>query len=616
MVEALGLAMVKNEADVIEAFVRHNLQFMDALFIGDNDSVDGTRDILVQLRQEGLPIVLFDDPIIGHFQAEKVTGLYRRIVPKFKPRFVFLLDADEFIVAPSREALYIQLRAIRPGCQAQYYWRTYIPAPTSRDSGTADPLRRIIHRRANEEPWAKSIIITDPTIDTKLKVEQGGHSVTHAGKLLPTVELTDIVLAHFPVRSIDQTTGKALVGWITNLERYRRRPESGMGFQKKLLYERIVHGPGLTPEDLTREALKYAQYPDSEYTKLQWPGGVVCEPIVPGYEELTVQPAATCTPLLELARCVDKILNPEADSAEFAGDSEFLRVLGRRPNKRRNSVSKFVIGGKLHSLLPRVLTARNNFVDLPPFRYLADRDRPTSVLDIGCGTGEYLKYFATRGTQFIRGVDNVDGALGCLEPDEYMRADLEKPLTLPSTFDLVICMGVAENIPSHSEGILIDNIAGHASKRIVFSSVCPGKPGAAHAKSKVIAHWLDLFEPTGWYPALFDSLALRSLSTFPWLRSSLVVLVQDNRNAVEARRHLTHLDRQTKKWDMQPPAVVTHPFTETASKLPKERGPLLTTTRNTVKAVRSIRIFDPKTGKLIPSQDVVKTFQANMRPTT
>ncbi len=132
MIEALGIAIVKNEADVIEPFVRHNLGFMDALFIADNSSVDGTREILVELQQEGLPVVPFDDPIVGHFQAEKMTAMYRRVVPQFKPRFVFLLDADEFIVTPSREALYVQLRAMRPGIQAQYCWRTYSPRRQAR----------------------------------------------------------------------------------------------------------------------------------------------------------------------------------------------------------------------------------------------------------------------------------------------------------------------------------------------------------------------------------------------------------------------------------------------------------------------------------------------------
>ncbi len=132
MIEALGIAMVKNEADIIESFVRHNLEFIDALVIAAMTSVDGPREILVRLRQEGLPIVLFDDPIVAHFQAEKVTALYRRVVPEFEPRFIFLLDADEFVVAPSREALYLQLRAMQAGIQAQYYWRSYIPHPQAR----------------------------------------------------------------------------------------------------------------------------------------------------------------------------------------------------------------------------------------------------------------------------------------------------------------------------------------------------------------------------------------------------------------------------------------------------------------------------------------------------
>lgn len=615
MIEALGIAMVKNEADVIEAFVRHNLQFMDALFIGENDSVDGTREILVQLRQEGLPIVLFDDPIVGHFQAEKVTELYRRIMPEFKSRFVFLLDADEFIIAPSKEALYLQLRGMQPGCQAQYYWRTYIPAPTSQEGGTTDPLRRITHRRANEEPWAKSIIVTDPTFDTKLKVEQGNHSVTYAGKPLPTVKLQDIVLAHFPVRSIDQATGKALVGWITNLERHRRRPTPGMGFQKKLLYQRIVHGPGLTPEDLTREALKYAQYPDSEYTKLRWPEGVVCEPVVPGYDALTLQPAATCTPLQKLARCVDKILNPEADSAEAVGETEFLQILDQKPKKWYDYVPQLPLGGKLQAQFSHLRIAEDDFVDLPPFRYLADRDRPASVLDIGCGSGAYLKYFATRGTEAIRGVDSIDGKFGYLQPNEYTRVDLERPLDLSDTFDLVICTSVIDNTSPHLERVLVDNIAGHASKHIVFCGERHGESRAAHVNSQTIAHWLDLFQSAGWYPCLFDTLALRSLSTLSWFRTGLVVFIQDDRDAVEARARLMELDKHKARWNMQRPGVITHPFTETASKLPKERGPVLTTTRNTVKALRSLTIFDPATGELLSSHDVVQMFKTNMWPT-
>ncbi|MBQ1762801.1 MAG: glycosyltransferase family 2 protein, partial [Aquincola sp.] len=55
---ALALGMVKNEADIVEAFVRHNLHFVDLMVLLDNGSTDGTRDILEALQKEGLPLLV------------------------------------------------------------------------------------------------------------------------------------------------------------------------------------------------------------------------------------------------------------------------------------------------------------------------------------------------------------------------------------------------------------------------------------------------------------------------------------------------------------------------------------------------------------------------------
>lgn len=554
MIEALGIACVKNEADVIEAFVRHNLAFMDALFILENDSVDGTREILVELRRQGLPIVLFDDPIVGHFQAEKVTAVYRQVVPKFKPRFVFLLDADEFIVTPSREALYGQLRSMHPGSQAQYYWRTYVPAPTAREGDAFDPLRSITHHRISEDQWAKSIIVTSPKIDTRLKIQQGNHNVKSAGRSLPTVTLQNAVLAHFPVRSIDQATSKALVGWITNLERYRHRRRSGFGFQKKLLYERIVHGGGLTPEDVTHEALKYAQSAEIE---AKWPNDVVYEPVVPRYERLTEKSMDSCTPLQKVVRCVDKILNPDA-IPNSATTVEFLETKPKTSRARTRSPYR-----KVRSKL----ATHNLYVDLPPFRHIAESDCPDSVLQIGCGAGAYLKYFASQGTRTILGVDSGDGKFGYLEPQEYLRSDPTARLQLGKTFDLVICTGVIEHVSAQSEGVVVDNIVRHANKRIVFSGARPGQPGADDLNRQPIAHWLDLFASSGWYVSQFDTLALRSLSTFPGFRENLVVLTRGSEDGADAAVYLTELENDGVKWRNQRPAVIGHPFTGIADEL-------------------------------------------------
>jgi SAM-dependent methyltransferase len=562
MIEALGIACVKNEADVIEAFVRHNLELMDALVVLDNDSVDGTREILVQLRQEGLPIVLFDDPIIGHFQAEKVTAVYRQVVPTFRPRFVFLLDADEFIVVPSREALYTQLRTMRPGSQALYYWRTYIPAPTNTAPSISDPLHDITHHKRSEDPWAKSIIATKPSIDTKLKIQQGNHDVKLGRRSLATLRLQDAALAHFPVRSIDQATSKALVGWITNMERNRHRRRSGSGFQKKLLYERIVHGAGLTPEDVTQEALKYAQ---SSPARSSWPQDVVDEAVVPRYARLTARSIATSTPLQKVARCVDKILNPDSTLTSVATATGFLQVPAG--TGRRGSIRSAKAVHRLYDVR-RFRSAR---IDLPPFRHLAERDHPASVLHLGCGSGAYLRYFASEGAEAILGIDSGDRPR-FLRADEYLTADLHEALHLGKLFDLVICSELAERMAADSHTALVHNIVRHAKSRIVFSSARPGRPGAARPGCQPIAHWLDLFASAGWYPHLFDSLSMRSLATYPWLRTELVVLTRDDTGAAEARDHLIALEQRKASWSSRQPSVVTHSFTELARALQKGRG--------------------------------------------
>ncbi len=526
MIEALGIAMVKNEADIIEAFVRHNLGFMDALAIVDNDSVDGTREILVQLQQEGLPIILFDDPMVAHFHAQIMTAVYRKVVPKFKPRFVFLLDADEFIVASSREALYAQLHAMRPGTVAQYCWRSYIPSPTGPEGDAADPLRSITHRKVVEHrPWWKAVIVCDPKIDMKLKIWQGNHHVRYKGRSLRTVKLREVAIAHFPVRTVDQLTGKVLVGWIANLERNRYQLDLGFAYHWKALYERLIRGEVLTPADLTQEAFRYLQL---DGPQVKWPQDVVRDPVTPAYAKLTARPT-TCTPLQKVVRSIDKIYNPDVSG---------------RARTWREFVRPFTTDRR---------AAADLYVDLPPFHHLAQRYSPESVLEIGRGSGSYLKYFASQGAKQIRDV-------------EYTQLAPAEPFDFAETFDLVICVEVIQHADAGSE--LVSSIGRHARERIVFCDARPGRPRAGRRIDRPpISRWLDLFASADWYPCLFDTLALRSLSTFPWFRGNLVVFTRDSNGAEAAGERLIALEQQETRWKRQRPAVITHSFTETASTL-------------------------------------------------
>ena len=51
-----AVTMIRDEADVIEAFVRHTLCYVDELHVVLHQSLDSTETILDALKQEGLNI--------------------------------------------------------------------------------------------------------------------------------------------------------------------------------------------------------------------------------------------------------------------------------------------------------------------------------------------------------------------------------------------------------------------------------------------------------------------------------------------------------------------------------------------------------------------------------
>lgn len=283
---ALAISMVKNEADVIEACIRHNLHYVDLFVAIDNGSTDGTRQILEALRAEGLPLLIIDDPVFGYYQSEKTTEVYRRVVPVFQPDLVYLLDADEFIRAPNRQALESVLRKVPIGGQALLPWMTHIPDPQSTTQQMLeDPLGGAPWRRKREEPlYHKAVIRRDPKDDATLVVEQGNHAIRMGdGRTVPTVGIQGAHVTHLPVRTVDQVNVKAINGWQAYMVRNRTCHFPGQGTQWQLLYERVTRGGGIQRGDITTVALDYAQTPRTGRSLAE---DAVRDPMTPLYGQL------------------------------------------------------------------------------------------------------------------------------------------------------------------------------------------------------------------------------------------------------------------------------------------------------------------------------------------
>ena len=114
-----SISMVKNEADIIESFVRHTSRLVDVMYIIDHLSTDNTWVILNKLQAEGMPLILSRYNKADYSQSEVTTGLMWQSI-KDGADWVLPLDADEFIVPANNdisvEACRDMIRNLDTGC--------------------------------------------------------------------------------------------------------------------------------------------------------------------------------------------------------------------------------------------------------------------------------------------------------------------------------------------------------------------------------------------------------------------------------------------------------------------------------------------------------------------
>jgi len=251
----VAVMMMRNEADVIESWVRYYIGAVDHIIITDHLSVDGSGDLVRKLIAEGLPISLEIENRPGYLQEERMKKMMLRAFFEFEADWVLLLDADEFLIPPAGRPLRYVFNELRNDRPLKVAWTTYIP--TESDPDEPNVLKRVTHRLDHEVKQVFKVMIPAKIgREPEAVIEMGSHNM-RLGKR--KVKLQDapsgMSLAHFPVRSKEQIASKVMVGWLATLT----RPEycEGQCYHWKLLFDNFLNNERGFSGDLGEIAFHY-----------------------------------------------------------------------------------------------------------------------------------------------------------------------------------------------------------------------------------------------------------------------------------------------------------------------------------------------------------------------
>jgi hypothetical protein len=127
----------------------------------------------------------------------------------------------------------------------------------------------------------------------------------------------------------------------------------------------------------------------------------------------------------------------------------------------------------------------------------------TSVIDVGCGSGAWLKTFKECGVPDILGVDgpHIDEAMLVIEEEAFVAIDLGTDLKLKRRYDLAISLEVAEHLPVEHSAPLVKALTDTAPI-ILFSAAIPGQGGKelGHVNTQWQDYWRGIFASQGYVP--------------------------------------------------------------------------------------------------------------------
>jgi SAM-dependent methyltransferase len=126
--------------------------------------------------------------------------------------------------------------------------------------------------------------------------------------------------------------------------------------------------------------------------------------------------------------------------------------------------------------------------------FVHDLRKFKSVVDFGCGLGNWLHVARELGATETRGYDTPEIPAGArrLATTEFFAADLTRFIPVERRFDVAICLETADQLSPDAAVPLVKTLCA-AADWVLFSAALPFQEGNHHAGENWMEYWAGLF---------------------------------------------------------------------------------------------------------------------------
>ena len=204
MKKAISITMVKDEEKIIESFVRYNNYYFDQMVIIDNGCTDKTMDIVWKLKEEGYPLLVYNESYVDYEQAMIENKYLQKVAKEQDVDWIVPLDADEFFYADSKNIW----DELMENNIYYVYWKTYVLQDNDDLNEVCIPKRMqsvIKIKEGKEENSVTKVIVPAKRVESgELYISAGHHTVMGKKNEEMICYLDNVFLAHFPIISKEQ----------------------------------------------------------------------------------------------------------------------------------------------------------------------------------------------------------------------------------------------------------------------------------------------------------------------------------------------------------------------------------------------------------------------------